>query len=119
MWKKTRPVPKRIFRLTNRMGALFVLKGDLATMKYRAEYGYSGQEVGKATSLTATDQVGGKFVWEWKLPHVIPKMEFSRFANNVEEDPTRSQTIGTQQQFSPTFSGGELFPHSYPNRSMC
>ncbi len=86
--------------LTNRMGALFVLKGDLATMKYRAEYGYSGQEVGKATSLTATDQVGGKFVWEWKLPHVIPKMEFSRFANNVEEDPTRSQTIGTQQQFS-------------------
>jgi len=86
--------------LTNRMEALFVLKGDLATMKYRAEYGYSGQEVGNAASLMATDQVGGKFVWEWKLPHVIPKMEFSRFANNVEEDPTRSQTIATQQKFS-------------------
>ena len=69
-------------------------------MKYRAEYGYSGQEVGNAVSLTATDQVGGKFVWEWKLPHVIPKMELSRFANNVEEDPTRSQTIATQQKFS-------------------
>jgi hypothetical protein len=27
-------------------------------------------------------------------------MEFSRFANNVEEDPTRSQTIATQQKFS-------------------
>ena len=86
--------------LTNRMGALFVLKGDLATMKYRAEYGYSGQEVGNAAFLTATDQVGGKFMWEWKLPHVLPKMEFSRFANNVEEDPTRSQTIATQQKFS-------------------
>jgi hypothetical protein len=86
--------------LTNRMGALFFLKGDLATMKYRAEYGYSGQEVGNAAFLTATDQVGGKFVWEWKLPYVIPKMEFSRFANNVEEDPTRSQTIATQQKFS-------------------
>jgi hypothetical protein len=71
--------------ITNRMGALFILKGDLATIKYRAEYGYSGQEVGKAASFTATDQVGGKFLWEWKLPHVIPKMEFSRFANNVEE----------------------------------
>jgi len=86
--------------LTNRMGALFVLKGELATMKYRAEYGYSGQEAGNASSLTATDQVGGKFVWEWKLPHVKPKMEFSRFANNVEEDPTRSQTIATRQKFS-------------------
>jgi hypothetical protein len=71
--------------LTTRMGALFILKGDLATMKYRAEYGYSGQEVGKAASFTATDQVGGKFLWEWKLPHVIPKMEFSRFANNFAE----------------------------------
>ncbi len=86
--------------LTNRMGALFILRGDLANMKYRAEYGYSGQEVGKIPSLTATDQVGGKFVWEWKLPHVTPTMEFSRFANNVEEDPTRSQTIATQQKFS-------------------
>ncbi|MEE8125229.1 MAG: hypothetical protein V3T42_05395 [Nitrospirales bacterium] len=86
--------------LTNRMGALFVLKGDLAKMKYRAEYGYSGQEVGKAPSLTGTDQVGGKFVWEWKLPHVTPKMEFSRFGNNVEKDSTRSQTIATQQKFS-------------------
>jgi len=86
--------------LINRMGALFVLNGDLATMKYRAEYGYSGQEVGNVASFTATDQVGGKFVWEWKLPYVIPKMEFSRFVNNVEEDPTRSQTIATQQKFS-------------------
>jgi hypothetical protein len=86
--------------LTNRMGALFVLKGELASMKYRAEYGYSGQEVGNTPSLTASDQVGGKFVWEWKLPHVKPKMEFSRFANNVEEDPTRSQTISTRQKFS-------------------
>jgi hypothetical protein len=82
------------------MGALFILKGDLATMKYRAEYGYSGQEMGKAASFTATDQVGGKFLWKWKLPHVIPKMEFSRFTNNVEEDPTRSQTIATRQKFS-------------------
>ena len=86
--------------LNNRMGALFFLKGDLASMKYRAEYGYFGQEVGKAASITATDQIGGKFVWEWKLPYVIPQMEFSRFANNVEEDPTRSQTIATQQKFS-------------------
>ncbi len=86
--------------LINRMGALFVLKRDLATMKYRAKYGYSGQEVGNASSLRATDQVGKKFVWEWKLPHVIPKMEFSRSANNVKENPTRSQTIATQQNFS-------------------
>ncbi len=85
---------------TNRMGAQLVLKGTTAQMKYQAEYGYSGQETGKTPFSTPNDQVGGKFVWEWNLPAVTPKIEFSRFTSNVDGDPTRSQSIANQQKFT-------------------
>ncbi len=86
--------------LTNRMGAQIVLKGTTAQMKYQAEYGYAGQETGKTPFSTPNDQVGGKLLWEWNLPLVTPKIEFSRFTNNVDGDPTRSQSIANQQKIS-------------------
>ena len=69
-------------------------------MTYRAEYGYVGQNKGKALSLAPTERMGGKFMWEWKLPFVTPKVELSRLTNNVDHDPTRNQTIATRQQYS-------------------
>jgi hypothetical protein len=44
--------------------------------------------------------VGGKLVWEWNLPLVTPKVEFSRFTSNVEGDLTRARTVANQQKFS-------------------
>jgi len=86
--------------LTNRMGAQIVLKGATADMKYQVEYGYAGQETGKTPFATPKDQVGGKFVWEWNLPLVTPKVEFSRFTSNVDGDLTRSQNVANKQKFS-------------------
>ncbi len=84
----------------NHMGAHMFLKGSMKKMKYRAEYGYSGQNLGHASSLAPNDHVGGKFLWEWQLPFVTPKVELSRFASNVDNDPSRNQTISTRQFYS-------------------
>jgi len=86
--------------LTNRMGAQIVLKGTMAHMKYQAVYGYAGQETGKTSFATPSDQIGGKLVWEWNLPLVTPKVEFSRFTSNVDGDLTRARTVANQQKFS-------------------
>ena len=85
---------------TNRMGAQIVLKGTAAHMKYQAEYGYTGQETGNTPFATPNDQLGGKLVWEWNLPLVTPKVEFSRFTSNVDGDLTRARTVANQQKFS-------------------
>ncbi len=84
----------------NRMGAQFVLKGTTGRMKYRAQYGYSGQETGNTSFTTPNDRVGGKLAWEWNLPFVTPQIELSRFTSNVEGDLSRSQTVANQQKFS-------------------
>lgn len=85
---------------TNRMGAQFVLKGTTGSMKYQAQYGYSGQETGNTSFTTPNDRVGGKLVWEWNLPFVTPQVELSRFTSNVEGDLSRSQIVANQQKFS-------------------
>ena len=85
---------------TNRMGAQVVLKGTANHMRYQAEYGYAGQESGQTPFATPNDQVGGKLVWEWTLPLVTPKIEFSRFTNNVDGDLTRARTVANQQRYS-------------------
>lgn len=86
--------------LTNRMGAQIVLKGTTASMKYQAQYGFSGLEAGNTSFTTPNDRVGGGLMWEWNLPLVTPKIELSRFTSNVEGDLARAQTIATQQKFS-------------------
>lgn len=90
--------------INNRMGAQIVLKGAMAHMKYQAEYGYVGQETGKTPFATPNDQVGGRLVWEWNLPLVTPKIEFSRFTSNVDGDLTRARTVANQQKFSLNFT---------------
>ena len=85
---------------TNRLGAQIVLKGATASMKYQAQYGFSGQETGNTSFTTPNDRIGGKLVWEWDLPLVTPKIELSRFTSNVEGDLARAQTIANQQKFS-------------------
>ena len=85
---------------TNRMGAQIVLKGTTGSMKYQAQYGYSGQETGNTSFTTPNDRVGGKLAWEWNLPFVTPQIELSRFTSNVEGDLSRSQTVANQQKFS-------------------
>ncbi|HBP88651.1 MAG TPA: hypothetical protein DD706_13240, partial [Nitrospiraceae bacterium] len=85
---------------TNRMGAQIVIKGTTAGMKYQAQYGYSGQETGDTSFATPNDRVGGKLMWEWNLPLFTPKIELSRFTNNVEGDLARAQTVANQQKFS-------------------
>lgn len=85
---------------TNRIGAQFVLKGTASSMKYLAQYGYTGQETGATPFSTPNDQVGGKLEWEWNLPLVTPKVELSRFTNNVDGDVNRAQTVANQQKFS-------------------
>ena len=82
------------------LGTQLVLRGSMKKMKYRAEYGYAGQNTGPVSSMTPQDRIGGKFLWEWQLPFVTPKVELSRFANNVKHDPTGNQTIATRQKFS-------------------
>ena len=86
--------------ITNRTGAQFVIKGTTASMKYQAQYGYSGQETGNTAFTTPSDRVGGKLMWEWNLPLVTPKIELSRFTSNVEGDLSRAQTVANQQKFS-------------------
>jgi hypothetical protein len=85
---------------TNRLGAQIVLKGTMDHMKYRAEYGYAGQESGQTPFATPNDQVGGKLVWEYALPLVTPRIEFSRFTSNVDGDLTRARTVANQQRYS-------------------
>ena len=85
---------------TNRMGAQIVIKGTTASMKYHAQYGFSGQETGNTSFTTPNDRIGGKLMWEWSLPMLTPKIELSRFTSNVEGDLARAQTIATQQKFS-------------------
>jgi len=85
---------------TNRMGAQVVLKGTANHMRYQAEYGYAGQESGQTPFATPNDQVGGKLVWEWTLPLVTPKIEFSRFTSNVDGDLTRARTVANLQRYS-------------------
>ncbi|MGE0472757.1 MAG: hypothetical protein AB7P17_03900 [Nitrospirales bacterium] len=85
---------------TNRMGAQFVLKGDWDSVRYQAEYGFAGQEAGTLPLSTPSGQMGGKMLWEWKLPLVTPKIELSRFSDNVDSDPLRARTIASKQTFS-------------------
>ncbi len=85
---------------TNRMGAQFVLKGDWDSVRYQAEYGFAGQEAGNLPLSTPNGQIGGKMLWEWKLPIVTPKIELSRFSDNVDSDPSRARTIASKQAFS-------------------
>lgn len=85
---------------TSQLGTHLVLKGSMKTMRYRAEYGYVGHKANKGLSMAPHDRVGGKFLWEWQLPFIIPKVELSRFANTAENDLTRNQTISTRQEYS-------------------
>ncbi len=85
---------------TSRLGTHLVLRGSMKTMRYRAEYGYAGHKANKNLTLAPHDRVGGKFLWEWQLPFVTPKVELSRFTNTAENDFTRSQTISTRQEYS-------------------
>ncbi len=82
------------------LGTQVVLKGSMKRMTYRAVYGYTGQDIGRTLSFAPNDQLGGKLLWEWQLPFVTPKVELSRFSNNVDHDPTRQQMISTRQQYS-------------------
>jgi len=91
---KTTPSP------TTQLGTQLVLKGSMNRMTYRAEYGYTDQDTSSALSLAPHDRVGGKLLWEWQLPFVTPKFEFSRFASNVDRDPSRPQMISTRQHYS-------------------
>ncbi len=85
---------------TSRLGTHVVVRGSMKTMRYRAEYGYAGHKANKNLTMAPHDRVGGKFLWEWQLPFVTPKVELSRFTNTAENDLTRSQTISTRQEYS-------------------
>ena len=87
-------------RLGKRLGAQLILKGNLAGMKYGAEFGYFGKESGTTTGSTPQDRSGGRFVWEWELLNVKPTVEISRFFDNVENDPSQPRTITTREKFS-------------------
>ncbi len=100
---------------TSQLGTLLVLRGSMKTMRYRAEYGYAGHKANKGVSRAPHDWVGGKFLWEWELPFITPKVELSRFANTAENDLTRIQTISTRQEYSLgwTMSNWPRFSLSY------
>ncbi len=85
---------------TSQLGTHLVLKGSMKAMRYRAEYGYAGNKGNKSFSMAPQDRVGGKFLWEWQLPFITPKVELSRFTNTTENDLTRHQTISTRQEYS-------------------
>ena len=87
-------------RWGKRLGAQLILKGNLAGMKYGAEFGYFGKDSGSTTGSTPQDRSGGKFVWEWELYNVKPTVEISRFFDNVENDPSQPRTITTKEKFS-------------------
>ena len=82
------------------LGTQLVLRGSMKTMRYRAEYGYAPQSTGNVSPIAPNDRVRGKFLWEWQLPFVTPKVELSRFANNEERNQIHEQTISTRQQYS-------------------
>ena len=85
---------------TTQLGTQLVLRGSMKTMQYRAEYGYALQSSEHVSSIVPNDRVRGKFLWEWQLPFVTPKIELSRFANNKKHNPTRNQTVSTKQHYS-------------------
>ncbi len=88
------------FSQTTQFGTQILLKGSMKKMSYRAAYGFAGQDSGNHLSLAHNDRVGGNLLWKWQLPFVTPKIELSRFTNNVDQDPTRNQTVFTRQQYS-------------------
>lgn len=86
--------------LTTQLNTQVVLKGSMKRMTYRAVYSYASQNSQKALSINPNNHAGGKLLWEWKLPFVTPKVELSRFTNNVDRNPTHHQTVSTRQQYS-------------------
>ena len=84
----------------SQLGTQLIVSGAMKTMRYRAEYGYAGHKANKGLSMAPHDKVGGKFLWEWQLPFITPKIELSRFVNTVENEFTRNQTISSRQEYS-------------------
>ena len=99
----------------SQLGTHLVLRGSMKTMRYRAEYGYAGHKANKGLTMAPHDRVGGKFLWEWQLPFVTPKVELSRFTKTAKNDLTRNQTISTRQKYSLgwTMSNWSSFMLSY------
>ena len=85
---------------TSQLGTQFVVRGSMKKMRYRAEYGYAGHRANTISPMTTHNSVGGKFLWEWQLPFITPKVELSRFANRTANDLARNHSISTRQKYS-------------------
>ncbi len=76
------------------------LKGKLDRVKYWGEYGFYGKEFTNIRRPTLKDRAGGKIGAKLKLGVLSSKAELTRFHNNVQRDPTESQTIKSQGKVS-------------------
>jgi hypothetical protein len=76
------------------------LKGNQDRLNYWGEYRYFGKEFTNGWNANPEDKeqanVGAEFNWGL----FKPKMEFTRLSNNVENDPTKSQTISNDGKVS-------------------
>ena len=76
------------------------LKGKWDRVKYWGEYGFYGKEFTNIRRPTLKDRAGGKIGAKLKLGVLSSKAELTRFHNNVQRDPTESQTIKSQGKVS-------------------
>ena len=75
------------------------LKGEWDRVNYWGEYGFSGKEFTNLRDPTQ-DRAGGKIGAKLKLGVLSSKAELTRFHNNVQRDPTESQTIDSKGKVS-------------------
>lgn len=74
------------------MAARLGLRGEWGRTRYWAEYGFFDKEFTNLRDATPQDQAGAKLGAEFDWGILKPRMEFSRFHNNVAGNPTLSQT---------------------------
>ena len=84
----------------NRLGGYVALKGNMAGMNYGAEFGYFGKDSHDTRKLGRLDRSGANLFWEAAFHNWKPRVEVSRYVDNLEEDSTKPRTVTTSQRLS-------------------
>lgn len=84
----------------DRLGFASDIKGQWKKTKYWAEYSFFGKDFTQRGTPTPQDRGGGKAGWQldWGMLH--PRIEFSRYATNVAQDPSLLRTLTSRGDVS-------------------
>ena len=92
----------------NRLGGYVALKGNMVGMSYGAGFGYFGKDSHDTRKLGRLDRSGANLFWEAAFHNWKPRVEVSRYVDNLEEDSTKPRTVTTSQRLSVDWSQNGL-----------